>query len=186
MNIRPAVPSDLEWIAEIDSVIESSDYLHLERTGEGLAAAWRLEPRPLREKQIAANPLSDDTAFTLKQIVTGTDEGVAIIAEHDEKAMALLLAQRRPEFGTIELIDLRVDFDVRRQGIATVLLFQLIQAAKDQDCRAVTCKTLTNNTPAARLLLKTGWELSGLDTRRFTNHDWVEERATLIWYCEVT
>jgi len=185
MDIRPAKPTDLEWIAEIDSVVESTDYLHLDRTGTGLAANWRLEQRPLREKLIAANPLSDELAFTLKQIVTGADEGVALVAEHGGRAMALLLAQPRPEFSTMEVLDLRVDCELRRQGIATVMLFQLIQSAKDQSLRAVSGRTMTNNVSAALLLQKLGWELAGLDTRRFTNHDWIEERASLKWYYEI-
>lgn len=186
MLIRPATAADLEAIVEIDSVIESTDYLHVDRGGDVASLSWKLEKRPLREKLIAANPFDDDTGFVLKQVLGGMDEGIALVAEHDDHVVASLLAQFRPQFETIELIDLRVDFDYRRQGIATVMLFQLIEKAREQEgVRALSCTTLTNNSPAAQLLDKHGWELSGLDVRRRTNHDLVKESATLIWYYEV-
>jgi ribosomal protein S18 acetylase RimI-like enzyme len=185
MTIRPATPADLDAIAEIDSVVESTHYLHVERGGQEQATGWTLERRPLREKLIAPNPIDDDTSFVLKQIASGGDEGVAQVAEHEGQLVAFLLAQPRPQFGVMELLDLRVDFDFRRQGLATVLLFALIEKAKEQELRAVSTTSLTNNIAAADLLTKTGFELSGLDTRRRSNHDLVKEAVSLLWYYEV-
>ncbi len=182
MNIRPAIHSDIAAVEEIDSVIESSQYLHIDRVGEGLSVNFKLEQRPLREKLIASNPLDGETRFTLSQIATSADEGVAWVAQHDQRVTALLLAQARPELGTMRVLDLRVDCEFRRQGLATVLIYQLIEKARDAELRAVSILTQTNNVPAATLLQKVGFELSGLDTRRMTNHDLVKESATLVWY----
>ena len=187
MTIRPAAAADLDAILEIDSVIESTDYLHVDRGGDVAALSWKLEKRPLREKLIAANRFDDDTQFTLKQVLSGMDEGIAMVGDHDDQVVASLLAQHRPQFETIELIDLRVDYDFRRQGLATVMMFQLIEKARESDgVRALSCATLTNNYPAAQMLDKHGWELSGLDVRRRSNHDLVKESATLLWYYELT
>lgn len=187
MLIRPGAAADLDAIVEIDSVIESTDYLHVDRGGDVSSLSWKLERRPLREKLILANPFDDDTHYVLKQVLTGMDDGIALVAEHDGQVVGSLLAQHRPQFETIELIDLRVDYDFRRQGIATVMMFQLIEKARQQEnVRAISCMTLTNNSPAAQLLDKHGWELSGLDVRRRSNHDLVKESATLIWYYEIT
>jgi hypothetical protein len=46
----------------------------------------------------------------------------------------------------------------------------------------VAAESLTNNHPAGGLLAQCGFELSGIDIRRRTNHDLVKESATLIWY----
>src|SRR5438046_75487 len=76
MHIRPATPADLERLPDIDGTIESTDYLHLERLGEGLSVGWKLEQRPLRSKLIEANPLNDEQQFLLKQVaieMTGGD-----------------------------------------------------------------------------------------------------------------
>src|SRR4051812_17076183 len=83
MQIRPVQPADLDLLTEIDGTIESTQYVHVDRSGEGLALAWRLEERPLRERLVKSNPIDDDRRFVTRQIVTGADEGIAIMAEHD-------------------------------------------------------------------------------------------------------
>ena len=182
MQIRPVTPQDLDAVQEIDGTVESSQYLHLERTGEGFAASWRLEERAARQKLIEANRLGDDATFTLRQIVTGADEGTALMVEIDDAPAALIVARPDPEAGTLRILDLRVDYDFRRQGLGTALVYQVIQQARDGGVRAIAAETLTNNLPAGGLLAKCGFELSGVDTRRRTNHDLVKEAVTLFWY----
>ena len=182
MEIRPVRPEDLESLADIDGTVESAEYLHLERTGEGLNVGWKLSERQLREKRILPNRLDDDRKFTLRQVVTGADEGLALLAEHEGQAVALLLAQPQPQFRTLRLVDLRVDYDFRREGLATAMLFQAIALAREQELRAVTAESLTDNLPAARLLSKCGFDLAGLDAQRRSNHDLVKEAASLLWY----
>jgi ribosomal protein S18 acetylase RimI-like enzyme len=185
MEIRLANPADLVDLAEIDGTVESTEYLHLERTPDpegGLSVTWKLTERPLREKRTQRNRLADDVEFILKQVVTGADEGLAVLAEHDGQKVGLLLAQPQPQYGTLRVLDLRVDFDVRREGLGSALLYQAINHARGLELRAVTAETRTDNVPAARLLAKCGFELSGLDAQRHSNHDMVKEVASLIWY----
>ncbi len=186
MDIRPAVASDLLLIEEIDCVIESNEYLHIDRSGEGMSLSFRLEKRPLRETLILPNAFDDETGFALKQIASGMDEGVCRVAQHEDRIVAMMLAQSNPVLGTMKVLDIRVDYEFRRQGLATVLLYQLIEEAKQADLRAVSILTKTNNAPAAAMLEKLGFELSGLDTRRHSNHDLVKESATLIWYYAIS
>src|SRR5438552_9129855 len=165
MEIRPVRPEDLDDLLEIDGTIESSDYLHLEKSGEGLSVSWKLEQRPLREKRIAPNRLDDYQKFTLRQVVTGADEGFALLAEHGAQKVALLLARPEPQHGTLRLIDLRVDYNFRREGLASAFLYQAITEARQKSLRAVTAETLTDNLPAAKLLSKCGFDLAGVDTQ---------------------
>lgn len=185
MEIRPAKPRDLDSLADIDGTVESARYLHLEQSGEGLAASWRLEERPLREKLIDPNRLGDEVVFVAKQIVSGADEGLVLIAEHDDAIVALLVAQHRPERKTYHIHDIRTDYDQRREGIATAMIYQVIAAARELDLRAVSAETATNNLPAGQLLAKCGFDLAGVDTKRHTNHDVVKESATLFWYADL-
>lgn len=182
MQIRSGTPKDLDQLPDIDGAVESTRYLHLEHAGEGLTASWRLEERPLRQKLIDPNRLGDETTFLLKQIVTGADEGVVLVAEHDDMPVAVLVAHLRRERQTLHLIDLRTDYEYRRQGIATAMLYGVIATAREMELRAVSAETRTNNVPAGLLLVKCGFELSGVDTRRDSNHDVVKEAATLFWY----
>jgi GNAT superfamily N-acetyltransferase len=182
MEIRPVKPADLDDLAEIDGTIESASYLHLDKTGDGLAIGWKLTERPLRERRILPNRLDDDRLFAVKQVATGIEDGLALLAEHDGLKVALLVAQLEPGRKIFRIHDLRVDFDHRREGLATAMLFQTVSLAREQELRAVAAETQTDNLPGAQLLQKCGFELAGVDTRRLTNHDLVKESATLFWY----
>lgn len=182
MHLRPATISDLDHLIDLDGTIESTQYLHVEKSGEGLALSWRLEPRPLREKLIDSNAISDDRKFEIKQVVTGVEEGIAIAGEHDGQLMALGIAVVDPAVNLLRIIDLRVDYDQRRQGIGSALLYQIITHAREKELRAVSAITLTNNLPAAAFLQKAAFDVTGLDTHRMSNHDLVKESASLLWY----
>ena len=185
MQIRPVQTSDLDLLTEIDGTIESSQYLHVERAGEGLALSWKLQERPLRERLVRSNPLDDERRFILRQIATGADEGFAMMAEHDDVPVALAVAMLDPTAGTLRLHELRVDFDHRRQGLATALLYQVITEARTRELRAVAAESTTDNFPAAQVLAKCGFDIAGLDERRRSNHDLVKETATLLWYASL-
>jgi RimJ/RimL family protein N-acetyltransferase len=196
MEIRPATPADLAFLDEIDGTVESERYVHVDRTAAGpddadgpppaAAVGWRLEPRPLREKLVLPNRIADDLAFVTKQIVTGADDGAAWVAcLREDEPVAIAVAQPRPQYGTLALLDVRVDYDYRRQGLGQALGYAIIQAGRDRELRAVVAETLTNNDPAQQYLAKLGFQLSGMDVRRHTNHDLVKEQATLFWYLEI-
>jgi GNAT superfamily N-acetyltransferase len=182
MEIRSLTPNDLRFLGDIDATIESTQYLHLERSGEGVAVSMRVEARPLREKKIIANPIEDDLAMSYRQIASGADEGIVLAAEHEGQLVAAALAQPQPGHATMRLLDLRVEYGFRRQGLASAMAFQIIQQTREADLRAVAAEVLTSNFPANQFLLKIGFDLSGIDLRRHSNHDMVKESATLFWY----
>jgi GNAT superfamily N-acetyltransferase len=187
MQIRPIKPADLDMIDEIDATIESSDYLHVERAGEGLSARFAVECRPLCERKRQPHAVTDELRFGLKQVAGAVEEGLAVLGEHDDVPIALVLAMaslRDPE--VIEIIDLRVDFDHRRQGLGSMLLFQVINFARDRGARAVLARAQTNNPGFNRLLSKLSFELAGLDLFHASNHDLVKEQTTLLWYLPLT
>jgi len=185
MEIRPIRPADLDRLIDIDGTIESSSYLHVESSGEGLAMGWKLEERPLREKRMDRNAPTDDMVFMMKQLVTGVEEGIALLAEHEQVNVATLIAKLEPEYATLRVLDLRVDFEHRRQGLASAMVYQVITEARSRELRAVAAGTRTDNFPAAQFFAKCGFDLSGLDVRRHTNHDLVKESATLFWYASL-
>lgn len=186
MQIRPAVSSDIDRLIDIDGTVTSNNYLHVERSGEGLAQAWKLEERPLRAKLIEPNRLDDETQFAVKQVVNEIDEGVAIVADHAGIVVASLVAQLDRGKSLLRLLDIRVDHDHRGQGVGSALLFQSIQQAREMGLRAIAAQTKTNNVSAANFLVKRGFDLAGLDTHLHSNHDLVKEAVTLFWYAALT
>jgi ribosomal-protein-alanine N-acetyltransferase len=185
MELRPGTAKDIDAVREIDGTIESTEYLHLEQAGQGLAVSWKLEPRPLRSKLIESNRLGDEGDFAIRQIACGADEGLVLVIEHEDAIVAAVIAQPRHDTGTLQVTDLRVDYEYRRQGLGTALIYRVIQEARNMDLRAVTAETRTNNFPANQFLLKSAFDLSGVDTRRHSNHDVVKETATLVWYASL-
>lgn len=175
-------PADLPRLIEIDATIESARYFHVDVQGDGPARSWRIEERPLREKVVEQAGIDDELRFSLRQVSSGADEGLILVAEHEGALVAALLAQPRLAFGTLEVVDVRVDFDLRRQGIGSAMVYQAIQWAREHELRAVLAQTRTNNIPAGHFFNKLGFELSGLDTHLHSNHDLVKEAVALLWY----
>jgi len=93
MEIRAATAADLDRLIDLDATIESAAYLHVERQGEGLAAGWRLEERPLREKRIDANALDDDRMFAVKQVFGGVEDGIGRAVEYGGNLIGLAVAR---------------------------------------------------------------------------------------------
>lgn len=185
MDLRPLRAAEVELLHDIDATAESGQYLHVEQTGEGLAVGWKLSERPLRERRVEPNRLSPELLFTARQIAAGHDEGLALVAEHEGELLAALLAAPRPDLRIVDLLDVRVDYDVRRQGMGTALLYQALQLARTLEYRGVRAESRTDNLPAAKFLLRLGFKLAGLDTHRRSNHDLVKEQATLLWFAAV-
>lgn len=190
MQIRPIQVADLDLLEEIDATIQSDQYLHVDRAGPeadadaatrlNVRVGFRIEERELPERKSESNPLDDDLRFTYKQFASGMDDGFACIAELDGLPIASALAT--PSGDVVDLIDLRVDCDRRREGFGSAMLFQLINFARERDSRAVRVFVRTGNGPFSRMLAKLGFEIAGIDTQRITNHDLVKEQSTLIWY----
>ena len=186
VQLRQMTVSDLAQLGEIDATIESQDYLHIGREGQAMATVWKAEVRPLRETLIEPNRLTEEAQYAYRQVVKGVEEGTALIVEVEERPAAAMVAVPRPQFGTFEVVDLRVDYDYRRQGFGTALMYQFLGAMRGrEDVRAVYAEVRANNTPAQELLARLGFELSGFDERRLSNHDLVKETTTLLWYLEL-
>ena len=173
---------DLSRFIDLDATVESTHYLHVERAGEGLGISWRIEERPLRPKRIDPNALDEPRQFALRQVVGQIEEGLALVAEHQDLPVGMLLAQVDHESRTLSVLDVRIDYDHRRQGLGSAMVYRAIQEARDRGLRAVSARSRTDNVPAARFLLKAGFDVAGLDTHLASNHDLVKEAVTLFWY----
>ncbi len=174
--------ADLDDAREIDAVIESGEYLHIDRAGEGLETSWKIQPRALREKRLHRHILTDEQIFTIKQIASGADEGIALVAEHEGRIVAAATAQPDEAAKVYRLLDIRVDSDFRRQGLAQGMMFQIIHQAREKEMRAVMAGVPADNFPALEFLAKLGFEAGGLDTHFHSNHDLVKESVMMFWY----
>lgn len=185
VQIRPLTTADVDLLRDIDATMEITRYLHVDQSGEGLRMGWRMDERPMREKRTESNALTEDTLFLARQIAGGIEDGLGLVTEYDDQLVALALAMPDVDRQVLRLMDVRVDFDFRRQGMGTALGYMVMQHARDKELRAVMAETLTDNVLAASFLLKAGFKPAGVDTLRQTNHDLVKERATVLWYATI-
>lgn len=77
--------------------------------------------------------------------------------------------------------NLMLDMDVRGQGIGRRLVEHTINWAKMRHLRAVLLETQTNNTPACHFYAKMGFQLVGVNTLFYTNHDVEANEVALFW-----
>jgi len=185
MEIRPMTAADLPAVLEIDATIESAEHLHIHREGEDLSYVWKMEKRRLREPRTHRHILDDETTFALRQIAGGVEEGIALVAEHDQSIAAAAAARPDAAAGIFRLVDLRVDIDYRRQGLASGLVFQIIQEANQRDFRAVAAIAASDDFPAIELLIKLNFELAGFDSHFKSNHDLLKDSVSLFWYLQL-
>ncbi len=183
MQIRPIQTGDLDLLDEIDATIQSDHYLHVDRSADALSAHFKIEHRPLHERRSESNPITDDLRFQFKQIATGTDDGLCCVAELDNLPIAAVIATQNGD--VVEVTDLRVDFDHRREGFGSAMMFQVINFARECESRAIRVFVKTGNGPFNKMLAKLGFEIAGIDTQRTSNHDLVKEQTTLIWYLQL-
>lgn len=183
MQIRPIHTADLDLLDEIDATIQSDQYLHVDRAANAGTVSFRIEQRPLTERRSESNPIGDDLRFRLKQIVSGIEDGFCCVAELNSLPIATAVAI--PNADVVDLIDLRVDCDRRREGFGSAMLFHVINYARESESRAVRAQVSSGNGPFNNMLAKLGFEIAGIDTQRDTNHDLVKERSTLIWYLQL-
>jgi GNAT superfamily N-acetyltransferase len=185
MEIRPMSAGDLLGVQDIDATVESAEYLHILREGEGLNSTWKIEPRRLSKARTHRNVLGDEAGFAVKQIVAGVEEGIALVAEHEDQIAGAAAALVDGAGQVLRLVDLRVDFEFRRQGLGSGLVFQLIQHAREKEMRAVSARTISDNFPAAEFLAKLNFELTGFDTHFHSNHDLLKDSVVLFWYLQL-
>jgi ribosomal protein S18 acetylase RimI-like enzyme len=180
MQIRPMTPDDLILLNDIDATPAETHYLHVDRVGEGASTRFTIAARAARPDAAPVAPA--DIEFEAKRLLEGVFDGLALVAEHNGMIVASLIAILDAGSNLVNVVDVRVDREQRREGLASAMMFQLISFARDRDVRAIRACCTTRQFSVASLLTKLGFEVAGLDTHLVSNHDLVKEQATLFWY----
>ena len=93
-----------------------------------------------------------------------------------------LLAERDDVAG---LWDLRVQPDLRRQGIGTMLFARAADWARDHGCTQLKVETQNVNVPACRFYARQGCTLGLIDRYAYVRHPEVAHEAMLLWYLDL-
>ena len=164
---RSMTPDDLDDLAEIDAAYDVERVLDVERDGDDadpLLTPWRPGWRELDEPRVVANRVEGDVEFAYRQVARGIEEGVALRLDADGLPVAAAVAVLDPAAGVLRLIDLRVDYDARREGYGTTTLYAVVAAARErEDVAAVVAEVGGEAAAMLGLLVKSGFAVVGLD-----------------------
>jgi [ribosomal protein S18]-alanine N-acetyltransferase len=78
----------------------------------------------------------------------------------------------------LHLLNLAVHPDHRREGVAGLLVAELIEAARKERCRGITLEVRTRNTPARKLYERAGFLQAGLRRGYYADSG---EDAVIMW-----
>ena len=164
---RPMTPADLDDLAEIDAAYDVGRVLEVGREdtdADPLLTPWRPTWRELDEPRVVANRVEGEIEFAYRQVARGIEEGVALRLDADGLPVAAAVAVLDPAAKVLRLVDLRVDYDVRREGYGTTVLYAVVAAARErEDVSAVVAEVAGESAAMLGLLVKSGFEVVGLD-----------------------
>lgn len=167
VEIRPAVPGDLEYIVQIDHSYQSYYVWQMDRQiddGQILVNFRQTRlPRPVKVDYAGSNPLLNKENWSRYQaVLTATLEGVPV-------GYIGLSDQFTPK--TLWVTDCAVRHDLRRKGIGTALILAAQEWGAEHGFRKVILEMQSKNHPAIQLASKLGYEFCGYNDHYFVNQD---------------
>ena len=151
------------YLTQIESKYSTSHYYDVSVSRE--STSWRI-------------------SLTLKAFANTTEKNYSgrLFEDHiaEPRVFAALLANK--PVGWIELgyekwnnrmriWEFLVDEHYRKRGIGTLLMNYAVKIAKEKGARMLVLETQTNNATAISFYLNFGFDLIGLDTAAYSNHD---------------
>lgn len=105
---------------------------------------------------------------------------VAYVAMVDGECVGSIRVCRRWN-GNAFIEDLAVDRMYRRYGIGKALMDAAFEWSREKNLKGVSLETQDDNVIAIRFYLKYGFKLGGIDTKVYTDPNWVGETALYLY-----
>ena len=83
------------------------------------------------------------------------------------------------------LWDLRVQPDLRGNGIGTKLFIHAAEWARQRKCKYLKIETQNTNVPACRFYARLGARLGGVDRHGYAGCPSIENEVMLLWYYDL-
>jgi ribosomal protein S18 acetylase RimI-like enzyme len=183
--IRPLTVADIPHLDRIDANFESDRFLDLEKTVDGLGAAWRLIERPLVPPFVSTDyGLHADERPALIERLRRND-GLYLVAEDDTRPAALLDVEVEHWRKAANVWHIFVDRVHRRRGVGRQLMQRALDWARASGLRGIVCETQTNNWAACNFYRKLGFHLSGIDDHFYSNQDMAVREVAVFWWYEL-
>jgi ribosomal protein S18 acetylase RimI-like enzyme len=182
--IRRMVASDIPRLADLRPGFTSDTQLKVEITGDGFTLGWRLMevelPAPYHKGQGYDFDIYEREEIARRLTQNNTLLEVAV--ENDTRRIVGVLDVAEEDWRHIAWVhNIMLDLDARGQGLGREMMQRTIAWARRRDLRAVMLETQTNNVPACRFYQRIGFQLIGINTAFYTNHDLEREEVALFW-----
>jgi GNAT superfamily N-acetyltransferase len=182
--IRQMRPDDIPRLVDLRPGFVSNTILKVEQTGSGLTLGWRLSEvklaTPYNKGSLYDFDVFERTDIARRMVQSNTLLEVA--AERESERIVGVLDVEEEDWRHVAWVhNLMLDTDARGQGLGRQFVERTIAWARRRNLRAVMLETQTNNVPACRFYLHLGFQLVGINTAFYTNHDLTRDEVALFW-----
>ena len=182
--IRQMRPDDISRLTDLRPGFVSQTMLKIEQTGSGLALGWRLVevelPIPYDKGGLYDFDVFERADITRRLAQTNSLMEVAVESVGG-RIVGVLDVEEEGWRHVAWVHNIMLDIDARRQGLGRRLVERTIAWARRRGLRAVMLETQTNNVPACLFYLRLGFQLVGINTAFYTNHDLERDEVALFW-----
>lgn len=170
IEIRPLDRLDLSRLRELMSGYTSTQRyaVHKQETDARAVIALELEALAAPHTRNYWDCLSEDDLKRYEGFLAG---GFSLGAHRNGDWVGVALAEAEPWNRLLNVWELHVHPDYRRQGIGGRLLAELAGRARNRGLRALTVETQNTNVNAIRFYHKAGFTIEGIDLSYYTNRD---------------
>jgi ribosomal protein S18 acetylase RimI-like enzyme len=185
MLIRPLAETDVPRLDQIDANFESTRFLDVEKSIDGLDISWRLIERPLDPPFVSTDYAFQPTERSVLIERLRKKDGLYLIAEDEARAVAFLDVEAERWRKAANIWHLFVDRAHRRAGLGRQFVRRAIDWARGAGLRGIVCETQTNNWAACNFYRKLGFRLGGIDDHYYSNEDVALREVALFWWYEL-
>jgi streptothricin acetyltransferase len=183
INLRPLEMADIPNLTQIRPTYKSQSILVLERSGSGLETGWQLTEKELPEpfdKGTLYDFNKDEQEAILSRFLR-PDDTYQRVAEYNGHLVGLLDLEIHYWNDTVNLINLMIDVDYRRNGLGRRLWHRALDFAKQAEVRGIMIETQNTNVAACRFYERMGCALVGINEVLYTN-DGPRTEIAIFWF----
>jgi GNAT superfamily N-acetyltransferase len=166
IEIRPAISSDLASLIHFDHSCETTHVWQMERSAE----QGQIEVR-FRETRLPRSVQLEYPRLPVSMADNWTKHGLFLVARLNEALVGYLILDICNENKSARVVDLVVNLNHRRQGIATALLISAQNWLRMNGVTRITLEMQAKNHIATLLARKLRYDFSGFADSYYANRD---------------
>ncbi len=180
--LRPLELDDIPRLVGIRSAYQSESILVVEHYGAGITSGWRLveQKLPVPFDKGSLYDFGETEQEATRERLQRSDDTYLRVAKLNRRLIGLLEMEIRGWNNTVELVNLRVDLDFRREGLGRRLWHLGLAYARQAGVRAMMIETQNTNLAACKFYERMGCQLVGLNEAFYTN-DGAATEIALFW-----